>query len=230
MKVVILQSSYIPWKGYFDLIHDADLFIFLDDVQYTPRDWRSRNQIKTPQGIKWLTIPVGAKRSRLINEVNIPDIYWQKRHFKTLEFSYQSCQFYKNYESLLKEIYLERRWKNLSDLNQFIIKEVSHGLSINTRFTTSSEFKVSGQKQSKILGLLKECGATSYISGSSAKTYLKEDMFLEADIELVWKDYSGYPEYIQPFPPFVHNVSIFDLLFNTGITASDYIWGWRQTQ
>ena len=122
-SVVILQSNYIPWKGYFDLIHDADLFIFYDDLQYTKNDWRNRNKIKTEQGLKWLTVPVGIDLNRLIYEVDIKDHTWQKKHWEIIKQSYSKCKYFSNYKSFFENIYLEQEWLNLSAMNQGIVKK-----------------------------------------------------------------------------------------------------------
>jgi hypothetical protein len=226
--VVILQSNYIPWKGYFDLIHDADLFIFYDDVQFTSRDWRTRNKIKTPQGVQWITIPVGADRDRLISQVEIKDGSWQAKHWKTIEQNYRKSPHFSDYRAYFEDVYLGRKWNNLSELNQYLIRTISRDLlGIDTEFRDSREFNVSGQKLDRLLELLIKSEAFRYISGPAAKDYIEPDRFTDAGIELVWKDYSGYPEYPQRFPPFEHAVSIVDVLFNVGPESPSCIWGWR---
>jgi hypothetical protein len=225
--VVVLQSNYIPWKGYFDLIHDADEFIFLDDVQFTKQDWRTRNKVKTAHGAHWLTVPVGSDSDRLICEVEIKEHAWQFNHYKTIISNYSKCPFFNRYEHLLKNIYLETQWLNLSTLNQTLIKSLSQDLGINTVFKDSREYGAEGKKGDRILDLLSKSGGTRYISGPAAKDYIDPRSFESAGIELVWKNYTGYPEYPQRFTVFEHGVSIFDLLFNVGPDAPWYIWGWR---
>lgn len=226
-RLVILQSSYIPWKGYFDLIHDADLFVFYDDVQFTPRDWRSRNQIKTPDGTKWLSVPVGSKRSRLICDVDVPNDRWQHDHYLSLKNLYSKAAHFQGYSWLLETIYKERSWGSLSELNQFVTRLIAKELGIKTLFRDSREFCSHGLKLEKLIDLIKETGADTYISGPSAKAYIDEERFRQEGIKLIWKDYSGYPEYPQRFPPFEHAVTVLDLLFNVGPEAPRYIWGWR---
>ncbi|MCX7890837.1 MAG: WbqC family protein [Burkholderiales bacterium] len=228
-RVVVNQSSYIPWKGYFDLIHDADLFVFYDDVQFTVRDWRSRNRIKTPQGAIWLTVPVGSDRNRLVCDVVITDAGWQKRHFESLRHSYSRAPYFRDYEPFLREVYLERRWNNLSALNQFLIRRIAEEfLGIRTLFAQSTEFNAPGRKADRILALAKAAGATTYLSGPAAKAYLDPAAFSAAGIELQWKEYPAYPEYPQLHPPFDHAVTVLDLLFHVGPAAPWYIWGWRE--
>lgn len=226
-RLVILQSSYIPWKGYFDLIHDADLFVFYDDVQFTPRDWRSRNQIKTPHGTKWLSVPVGSKRSRLICDVDVPNDRWQHDHYLTLLNLYSNAPYFQDYSWLLEAIYKERPWASLAELNQSVTKLIAKGLGINTIFRDSREFCSQGTKLEKLIDLIKKTGADTYISGPNAKAYIDEERFRQEGIKLIWKDYSGYPEYPQRFPPFDHAVTVLDLIFNVGPEAPRYIWGWR---
>lgn len=228
-RVAISQSNYIPWKGYFDLIHDVDIFVFYDDVQYTIRDWRNRNVIKTPNGLFWLSIPVGSNRNRLINEVAPISREWQHEHWKTISQNYKKAQYFGLYKDFFEEVYLQREWLSLSQLNQFLVGYIStEFLQIKTRFANSIDFSRVGEKQLAICSLLESIGASSYVSGPAAKSYIEPNTFQEIGIELIWKDYSGYPEYHQFYPPFRHDVSILDLLFHTGDDAPYYIWGWRE--
>ena len=226
--VVVLQSNYIPWKGYFDLIRDADVFIFYDDLQFTKNDWRNRNKIKTAQGPKWLSIPVGTSANRLICEVEMEDAGWQRSHWDSLQQQYKKCPFFKIYRPFFEEIYLDRQWTHLSELNQHLIRHISHDfLNIPTQFRDSREFKLNGQKLDRLLDLVVQSKAARYISGPAAKDYIQPERFAALGIELVWKDYANYPQYPQAHPPFEHGVTILDLLFNVGPKAPEYIWGWR---
>jgi hypothetical protein len=228
MKVVINQSNYLPWKGYFDLIHDADLFVFYDDLQYTKNDWRNRNRLKTARGPAWLTIPVGKHLDRLICEVTLPTDDWARRHWAQIEQAYLSAPYFAAYAPLLEECFLGQTWELLSDLNQHLIRVIAQNiLGITTRFVDSRRYGLRERKQERVLELLRTVGADTYISGPAAKAYLSEERFKAEGIHLIWKDYANYPEYAQPHPPFEHAVSILDLIFCTGPAAPDYIWGWR---
>lgn len=230
-RVAILQSNYIPWKGYFDIINDVDLFIFYDDVQFTKQDWRTRNSIKTPMGVKWLTIPVGSNIDRLICDVAIEDARWQRSHWDSLRQQYGKCPHFKTYEGFFADIYLGKQWTSLSDLNQYVIRQISSQiLNVGTPFRDSREFQLSGSKQDRIIDLVVKSEASHYVSGPAAKDYIEPARFDELNVELIWKDYSGYPEYAQLHPPFEHHVSILDLLFHVGPEAGEYIWGWRNEQ
>lgn len=226
-RVAILQSNYIPWKGYFDLIHDVDEFVFLDDVQYTRQNWRNRNRIKTDRGVVWLTIPVGTSLDRRICDVTLPD-GWAESHWRHLERWYSRAPHFETYRPLLEDIYLTRRWMMLSDLNQHLIRTIaSEVLGIGTRFRDSRELEVSTRNQDRVLDVLAKVDAEVYLSGPAARAYIEPERFADAGVQLVWKDYAGYPEYPQFHPPFAHDVTILDLLFHTGPSAPWYIWGWR---
>lgn len=228
MRLAVLQSNYIPWKGYFDIIHAVDLFVFYDDLQFTKNDWRNRNRIKAAQGPEWISIPVGQDANRLIFEVQLRDATWQAKHWRTLQQNYGRCVHFNRYKEYFEEIYLGRRWSNLSELNQSLIRHIAREfLGIKTEFADSRSWSLQGQKLDRLLNLVAKCGATSYLSGPSAREYIDPERFAQLGIALEWMSYSGYPEYPQRFPPFEHGVSILDLLFNTGPEASQYIWDWR---
>lgn len=223
-----IQSCYIPWKGYFDIIHDVDIFIFYDDLQYTNRGWRNRNKIKTPSGGHWLTIPVGGHQDQLICEVEIKSDAWAKEHWRTLAAYYSKAPFFEKYKSFLEQVYRSGKWRYLSELNQYLTTEICRNiLGIKTVFAQSQEFSAKGKKTERLIDLLKKCGADTYLSGPAARDYIDESLFQEAGITLEYKDYSGYPEYPQFHPPFEHQVSILDTLFQVGDEAPHYIWGWR---
>ncbi|MDX1463686.1 MAG: WbqC family protein [Marinirhabdus sp.] len=228
-KVGIIQSNYLPWKGYFDVINDVDLFILDDNVQYTRHDWRNRNKIKTPNGLKWLTIPVGSNSHKLICEIEIKSNFWAKKHWRQITQNYSKTPYFKEYKDFFEYVYLEAKWDTLSSLNQFLIKSIAQKfLGIETQFQDSRIYNVSGANVESLMDLLEQSEADLYVSGPSAQSYIDEQRFIDCGIELVYKDYSGYPEYPQRFPPFEHQVSILDVLFNCGPDAPYYIWGWRE--
>ena len=222
--VAINQSNYIPWKGYFDMINVVDLFIFHDDVQYTKQDWRSRNLIKTPNGLTWLTIPCGSDEHRLICEVQLVDPSWQLRHWRIIENNYAQAKCFDDYREFFREIYLGTRWESLSDMNQFIVTKIAKEiLQVDTKFDDSRNYHLKSKKAERVKELLSKCHGTEYVSGPTAKKYLSEETLAEVGVEITWMDYDLYPEYPQLYPPFQHQVSIIDLLFHVGDRATEYM-------
>lgn len=223
-RIAILQSNYIPWKGYFDLIASVDVFVFYDDMQYTKNDWRNRNLIKTPQGPAWLTIPVRQESlAQTIRDTRIADPAWAKKHWKTIAQNYARAAYFKEYRDFFAELYQGAVSPWLSEINQSFVRAINGLLGIDTVIRSASEFTLAPGKSERLLALCRELGATGYLSGPAAKDYLDTALFAAAGIEAEWMDYRGYPEYPQLFPPFAHGVSILDLIFNTGGQARHFM-------
>jgi hypothetical protein len=222
-RVAILQSNYIPWKGYFDLIASVDEFIFFDDVQFTKNDWRNRNKIKTPAGVRWLTVPVGQNLHREIREVELPSAVWQLKHWKTLASNYGRAPYFCEISDLLEPVYLGSTHTNLSALNIYVVKLICGYLNISTKFSSSWDYSSVGNKSHRLVDLCSLSGAATYVSGPSARAYLDENLFRDAGIEVGWFQYEGYPCYPQLWGAFVHEVSILDVLYNCGPAAADYM-------
>lgn len=224
-KVAILQSNYIPWKGYFDLIAAVDEFILYDDVQYTHGDWRNRNQIKTPQGIRWLTVPVREKGrfGQKIRDAEVSGDWWTRSHWKTLEQNYHSAPHFNEIAAWLRPIYLEKAHSHLSEVNRCLMTAICGYLGIKTKITASSDYTLIDGKTERLADLCRQVGAKEYISGPAAKSYIVEDVFHHSGVRLTWFDYEGYPEYPQLWGEFVHGVSVLDLLFNCGESAPQYM-------
>jgi hypothetical protein len=229
--VAIVQSNYVPWKGYFDLINSVDEFILLDDVQYTRRDWRNRNRIKTPQGVRWLTIPVEVKGKYQQNicDVHISDARWREDHWQTLRHCYVRAPYFAMYKDQLEALYRNCGEKLLSRINYRFLVTLCEMLGITPCLTWSSQYEAPPGKTDRIVSLCQKAKATAYLSGPAAKSYLDEAQLAAAGITIQWMDYSGYPEYHQLFPPFVHEVSILDLLLNEGPEASRYMKSFHQS-
>jgi hypothetical protein len=227
VNVVILQPSYIPWRGYFDQVRRADLFIFYDDVQYDKHGWRNRNQIKTAQGKQWLTIPVHSKG--VTEGIPIRDVHidwsrpWAKSHLKSLTISYNKAPHFKTYLPMLESFY-ERRDVSLADFTIETTIQLTRQLgNTSTRFMRSSELPgIDGVKTDRLIQILKQVGATHYISGPSAREYIEQSKFDAAGITLEYMEYN-YAEYPQLYPPYDPYVTILDLLFMMGTQAADYI-------
>jgi hypothetical protein len=224
-RVAILQSNYIPWKGYFDLIHTVDEFILFDTAQYTRRDWRNRNRIKTRAGPAWLTIPVVVKGRYLqtIQETEVEDPSWNEIHWKTLVHNYKRAPYFDTYRARFEELYLGCQERFLSRINYRFLVAICDVLGIKTRLTWSTEYPEIKGKTQRLVEWCKRLKAKEYFSGPAARDYIDDSLFAEAGITLRYMDYSGYPEYRQLHPPFDHAVSIVDLLFNEGPNATRYM-------
>ena len=230
-KVAILQSNYIPWKGYFDIINSVDEFILYDDMQYTRRDWRNRNQIKTANGLLWLTIPVDSKGKffQKINETKVTGHKWPSEHLRSIQLCYAHAPFYKDYEPMLEELYAKAEQMDyLSDINRMFLEKICEVLGIHTRITMSSDYPLAEGKTERLAELVKSAGGSWYLSGPAAKDYIEDEVFEKAGVELAYMDYEGYPEYPQLHGEFTHNVSILDLLFMTGPSAPDYMLSFKK--
>lgn len=224
-KIAILQSNYIPWKGYFDMIAAVDEFILYDDMQFTRRDWRNRNQIKTPQGVQWLTIPVKVKGKyhQTIRETEVEDAQWAKSHWKALSQNYRRAVCFNEIAAWLEPLYLEEPPMHLSQLNRRFIEAICDYLGIRTTISNSWDYPLSEGKSERLADLCVAAGGSEYLSGPSAKNYIEESVFSERGIRLTWFDYAGYPEYPQLWGEFAHGVTILDLLFNCGRAARSYM-------
>lgn len=224
-KVAIVQSNYLPWKGYFDMIVSVDEFILYDDMQYTRRDWRNRNRIKTPQGLQWLTVPVKVKGKyfQTVRETLIDGDEWAQNHWKTIVANYRRAPYFSEVAALLEPLFLDYKHAYLSSLNRALLEAICCYLGIKTRITNSWDYLLREGRSERLADLCAQAGGQEYISGPSAKNYIVPDVFANRGIKLTWFDYTGYPEYPQLWGNFVHEVSIVDLLFNCGPTSSQYL-------
>lgn len=220
-KVAIVQSNYIPWKGYFDMIAAVDEFILYDDMQYTRRDWRNRNQLKTPQGLQWLTIPVQVKGKyyQTIRETEIDGVDWAPAHWKTLAQNYRKAPHFTEIAAWLEPLYLGPQETNLSLSNRRFIEAICEYLGIRTVINNSWDYTLAEGKTERLADMCSQAKGTEYISGPAARDYIDEGVFADRGIKLVWFEYAGYPEYPQLWGDFTHGVSILDLLFNCGKDA-----------
>ena len=223
--VAVVQSCYIPWKGYFDLINLVDEFILFDDRQYTRRDWRNRNRIKTPQGTAWLTIPVEVKGRyhQRIDETRTQGLEWRERHWKGLAHNYRAAPWFEAYAGRFAPLYLDETETQLSRINRAFIAAACDVLGIETTISWSTDYPATGTRSDRLVSLCSAAGATDYLSGPAARAYLDEGLFAERDITISYMDYSGYPAYEQLFPPFEHTVTVLDLIFNAGEQARKYM-------
>jgi hypothetical protein len=222
---IITQSNYIPWKGYFDSINQVDVFVIYDDMQYTKRDWRNRNYIKTPQGLKWLSIPVevSGKFHQKINETLVSDKSWNRSHWESIKQNYKDAACYKENKDWLENLYMGCNFERLTDVNEYFLKEIGKYLGIETIYRRSEEFVLCEDRTQKMVDICLEIGATHYFTGPNAKQYIVEEKFSDRGIELNYFDYSGYMVYPQLYEGFEHGVSIIDMILNLGRETKNYM-------
>jgi WbqC-like protein len=234
MNCVILQPSYIPWRGFFHQVQKADVFVVYDDVQYDDRGWRNRNRIKTATGTQWLTVPVLGRGAQVemtpIHEVPICwDRPWARKHLTAIRHAYSKAPFFRRYEGLLETFYA-RHDTLLADFTIDFITALAGELGLSgTRFVRSSTLGVGGARMERLIGILKAVGGRHYLSGPSARAYVDESLLAQAGITLEYMTYD-YPEYEQLHPPYDPQVSVLDLLFMKGADAPAFIWGGERAE
>lgn len=223
MRVGIIQPNYLPWRGYMDFIRQVDLFLLLDDVQYTRQDWRNRCRIKTAQGWNWLTVPIRhLSLDQRIFEVEIAyGVDWRRANMAQIGAWYCKAPFYGLYRDELAEL-LAAGPRTLLELDQSICLWLMRLLDIRTPVRLASELNAQGRKTDRLLDLLRKVGATSYLSGPAAKDYLEVDKFRNAGIGLEYKTYD-YVDYPQQWGSFQPGLSVIDLLMNVGPRAKEHI-------
>ncbi len=224
-SAIITQSNYIPWKGYFDSIRKVDVFVVYDDMQFTKRDWRNRNLIKTPQGLKWLTIPVEVKGKyfQKIKDTKIAEKDWNYKHWEIIKQNYKNAKCYKENSDWLERLYRNCNYEFLTDVNLHFIREINKYLEINTEIRFSSEFHLAEEKNERLLNICKELNISDYYTGTAAKEYLNENIFIMNKVEVHYWDYSIYPVYEQINGDFEHGVSVIDLIMNEGAKSKYFL-------
>jgi hypothetical protein len=225
-RIAIVQSSYIPWKGYFDLIRSVDEFVLYDDMQFTRRDWRSRNRIKTANGLHWLSIPIDVKGKydQKIGDARVAGHGWAEKHWQTLRHAYARAPYFKRYEASLEEGYAAMAGRDrLSDINHGLLRLMCEALEIDTPLTWSMDYPQVEGRTERLLSICKAANATHYLSGPAARGYLDVGLFEHMGVTVSFAEYAGYREYPQMHGPFEHAVSALDLLFNVGPDSGDYL-------
>ncbi len=225
MRICIIQSCYIPWKGFFDLIGQCDEYVVYDSAQFVKGHWHNRNRIKTKNGVKWLTIPVitSGRLGQSIDQVEI-EKPWADQHWSAIEQAYRHAACFNQYASAVKNWY-ERADKTvrLTDVNAIFLYGITGLLGFKTRIVGDATYPASGVKTERLLVMIRAAHADRYLSGPSARAYLDEALLASSGIVTEWKSYDGYPEYPQLHGGFEHAVTILDLLFNTGAEAPRYL-------
>jgi len=221
----IMQPTYLPWLGYFDLINRSDIFVFLDTVQLDKRSWQQRNRIKTPNSEIMLTVPVFTKGrfNQEIRDVQI-DVSqrFQKKHFNSIQLNYKNSKYYKFYIGELEEIFFSKI-SRLANLNIKLIKWLSSKIGIKTKFIYSSELDGSGSKTELLINICLEINANHYLSPIGSESYIeKNNLFTSSGIQLSYQNYQ-HPTYNQLFGDFIPYLSVIDLLFNEGEKSLEII-------
>lgn len=223
MKAVIMQPTYISWMGYFDLIDQSDIFVFLDNVQFEKQSWQQRNKIKTHQGVIWLTVPVLQNLGQKINEVKVNNnSNWEEKHWKSIKYNYNKAPYFKRYFKFFEETY-NTDWEYLVDLNIHVIKGACKQLNIKKDFIKSSNRNIKGRKTELLVGICKELNADTYLSPLGSAMYIEENNLFEREcIKLEYQHFER-PIYKQLWGDFIPYMSVIDLLFNEGDKSLDII-------
>lgn len=221
----IMQPTYLPWAGYFDLIAQSDVFVFLDSVQFDKRSWQQRNRIKTPDGELLLTVPVLSKGrlDQKICEVQIEQTAgFEEKHIRTIEHYYRKAPLFNKYMEEFTAI-LRKKHHYLADLNIELIKWLCAAIGIQTELVSSSSLDVRGSKVELLVATCQAVGANRYLSPAGSKAYIEENnIFSEQNIELKYQVFQ-HPVYSQLYGNFIPYLSVIDLLFNEGARSLEII-------
>jgi hypothetical protein len=221
--IAIHQPNFLPWIGFFYKMLKSDVFVFLDNVQFSKNSYQNRVKIKSSQGAMWLTVPVLHKFGQLTKEVKINNReQWREKHLKTLELNYKKASFFKPVFELLREIYFKEEWELLVDFNIELIFSISKFLEIETEMIRATSLNVSGKSTDLLINIAKELNASIYLSGKGGANYQDEKKFRANGIELKYSDFT-HPVYPQLWGEFIEGLSIIDLLFNCGEKSLEYI-------
>jgi WbqC-like protein len=223
MIAAIHQPQFLPWLGYFDKMDKADVFCYLDNVQFKKNEWQNRNRIKTGQGWQWITVPVQYRFPQKISEVPINNTAnWQKKHLQALRTNYSKAKFFEVYFAMIEEAYAQP-WRWLSDLNIYLAEKIRHLLGLGGKKTVkASDFDLSEEPTQRLIDLCRAVGANTYLSGREGPAYMDMSRFEESGIDMVVQAFDP-PEYSQLFGAFESHLSVVDLLFNCGPASLDRI-------
>ena len=221
-RISILQPNYMPWRGYYKIIKNSDCVVLYDDVQYTKNDWRNRNIIKSAKGPIWLTIPVRVKNlNQRINETYSVNNNWYEKHYKSIKQNYSKSRYYNKYIDNFQEFYQNKKSRKITAIIENFNNIIFEILEMSTKIIYSSDLGVTGNRNERLIRILKKLGADTYLSGPSASSYIDQELFKVNKIDIEWVSYQ-MPMYKQVFDGFIPNLSIVDLIFNTGTEANYY--------
>lgn len=223
MILAVHQPQYLPWLGYFHKMMQADVFCFLDNVQYKKNEWQNRNRIKTAQNWQWITVPVCFRFPQKINEVEInTKPPWIKKHLQALVTNYSKAPYFEPYFSAFEACFC-REWKWLSELNIFLIEHLKALLGLQQKQTIlASELSLSNDPTGRLVDICKSVGADTYLAGQDGANYMDLEQFEKNSINVVFQEFQ-HPVYPQLFSEFQSHLSIVDLLFNCGPQSAEII-------
>ena len=223
MIVAVHQPQYLPWIGYFDKMRRADVFCYLNDVQYKKNEWQNRNRIKTAQDWQWLTVPVRYRFPEKINEVQINNTtQWSKKHLQALKTNYSRAPYFKSYISIFEDTF-SRDWEFISELNIHLIERLKDVLQMQEKTTIiSSELTLREEPTDRLIDICKALGADSYLAGQGGTGYMDAARFEKNGLKVIMQEFD-HPVYSQLFGDFQSHLSIVDLLFNCGPESMDMI-------
>jgi hypothetical protein len=223
MIVAIHQPQYLPWLGYFDKMLKADVFCYLDTVQFKKNEWQNRNRIKTARGWQWLTVPVSYRYPQTIAEVSIPPrASWGRQHLQALHTNYGRAPFFARYFPMLEEA-LRREWGSIREVNLHLIALLRAALGIAGKPTVcASQISASEEPTERLIDICRALGADTYLAGAGAGGYMDFGRFERAGMRVVSQVFR-HPVYPQRYDGFLSHLSVVDLLFNCGPESADII-------
>ena len=219
MIAAVHQPQYLPWLGYFDKIDKADLFCFLDNVQYKKNEWQNRNRIKTARGWQWLTVPVHYRFPQKINTVRInQQTNWQKKHLQALIINYCKAPFFDSFINFFEQAYA-KEWERLTDINIYLVQQILEMLGLEKKtLVNASELQLSDDPTDRLIDICRILGCDTYLSGRNGVNYMDLERFKKNGVRVVVQDFS-HPRYPQLYGDFQSHLSILDLLFNCGLKS-----------
>jgi len=227
------QPTYLPWLGLFHKISLADVFVVMDDAQYLDQDWNNRNRLKGTNGPFWLTVPVEKplRNAKAIRDIRIYDTvgwgssrHWQIRHWRSIELCYRKAPFWERHAPALAELYTQRQFRWLYDIDHQLLLLLLDALDLKTRWVISSQMGFKGRKSELVLEHAVRLKASICVLGMNGRRYVIQDDFIRAGISLYFQNYK-HPVYSQRFGDFVSHLSALDLLMNCGPRSREILCG-----
>lgn len=230
------QPAYLPWLGLLHKVALADVFVFMDDVQYLTQDWNNRNKIKGPQGAFWLTAPVRKETAGgALKDVRIVDDgwggrrHWQMEHWRSLESCYRKAPYWDAHAAFFEQLYVQRAWRYLAELNETILRYLMEAFDLAPQWVRGSECGFVGRKSDLVLEHCRRFDADACVLGALGREYLVEGDFLAAGVSVMYQDYR-HPTYPQRFGEFCSHLSAVDLLLNCGPQSREILFDGNVTR